>query len=673
MRARILFLIIILSFLCWPASAQNILEWGDVSLEQWEVNSFENDENAHSIILFDVGESYVDENIEIIHKRHKRIKILNPDQSDYTEIKIPVYDDRSVQRLRNVSAQTINRGADGEAVKIEVEKDNIFTENSDDWEITSFTFPALEPGSIVEYEYEIIYSNPGALPGWTFQHSSPTLHSEYRVLVPDFLKFSSYNYGYLPFEQTDDDDKHMNRMSRYYNLAPSFANYTFFRTVLKDAPAIRDEPYVTTLDNYKNQVKYQLAGYTNNDGLYRSYMSTWDEIADELLGSHSFGKSITTRRSLRKSTEEIIDGIDDEMEKARTIYNYVAENVQWNNKYRLSTTDRAHKILEDLSGNSSDKAILLISMLRSAGLQADPVIVSTRSNGNVDWNYPTPRSFNHTIVLLQIKDTILLLDPVDDIIPFGILNPPSINGSGLLMRGDNANIVDITPDNLSSVRTASVLNLDSTGNLSVQLRSNYHGYDAIVHRYLAEQEDQQTYLEENHLENAPGSEIEKFELLNLDDSSKPLTVNADIVNEQYATVAGNMIYINPFFKDRISKNPFSNPDRNFPVEFNYGTNKQVKTTLIIPEGYEIVEIPENSSAQFSEKTGFSFMHQVAGNTVQMLLVTVNNEIMVNADRYEDLRNYYAFLTEFFNQQIVLRKTDDSAEVLMETETGQSGN
>lgn len=673
MRAKLLFLILILCIINRPASTQYIQEWGDVSLEQWEINSFENDENAHSIILFDVGESYVDENIEIIHKRHKRIKILNPDQSDYTEIKIPVYDDRSVQRLRNVSAQTINRGADGETVTIEVEKDNIFTENSDDWEVTSFTFPALEPGSIVEYEYEIIFSNPAALPGWTFQHSSPTLHSEYRVLVPDFLEFSAYNYGYLPFEQTGDDDEHMNRMSRYYNLAPSFANYTFFRTVLKNAPAVRDEPYVTSLDNYKNQVKYQLAGYTNNEGLYRSYMSTWDEIADELLGSYSYGKSITTRRSLRKSTEEIIDGIDNDMEKARTIYNYVAENVQWNNKYRLSTTDRADKILEDLSGNSSDKAILLISMLRSAGLQADPVVVSTRSNGKVDWNYPTPRSFNHTTVLLQIEDTILLLDPVDEIIPFGVLNPSSINGSGLLMGDDSAQIVDITPDNLSSVRTASVLNLDSTGKISVQLRSNYHGYDAIVHRYLAEQEDQQTYLEENHLENAPGSEIEKFELLNLDDSSKPLTVNADIVNEQYATVAGDMIYINPFFKDRISKNPFSNPDRNFPVEFNYGTNKQVKTTLIIPEGYEIVEIPENSSAQFSEKTGFSFMHQVSGNTVQMLLVTVNNEIMVDTDRYEDLRNYYAYLTEFYNQQIVLRKTDDATDALIEGETGQSGN
>lgn len=673
MRVKLLFLILFLCFLNRPASAQYIQEWGDVSNEQWEINSFENDENAHSIILFEVGESYVGENIEIIHKRHRRVKILNPDQSDYTEIKIPVYDDRSVQRLRNVSAQTINRGADGETVTIEVEKDNIFTENSDDWEVTSFTFPALEPGSIVEYEYEIIFSNPAALPGWTFQHSSPTLHSEYRVLVPDFLEFSAYYYGYLPFEQTDDDDEHMNRMRRYYNLAPSLASYTFFRTVLKDAPAVRDEPYVTSLDNYKNQVKYQLAGYTNNEGLYRNYMSSWDDIADELLDSYSFGKSITTRRSLRKSTEEIIEGIEDDMEKARTIYNYVAENVHWDNKYRLSTTDRADKILEDLSGNSSDKAILLISMLRSAGLQADPVILSTRSNGKVDWNYPTPRSFNHTTVLLQIEDTILLLDPVDEIIPFGVLNPSSINGSGLLMSDDSAQIVDITPDNLSSVRTASVLKLDSTGKISVQLRSNYHGYDAIVHRYLAEQEDQQTYLEENHLENAPGSEIEEFELLNLDDSSKPFTVNADIVNDQYASVAGNMIYINPFFKDRISKNPFSNPDRNFPVEFNYGTNKQVKTTLIIPEGYEIVEIPENSSAQFSENAGFSFMHQVAGNTIQMLLVTVNNEIMVDTDRYEDLRNYYAYLTEFYNQQIVLRKTDEATNALMEGETGQSGN
>lgn len=669
MRVRLLFLVILLPVLCQTAYAQFIQDWGDVSYEQWEIDSFENDEDAHSIILFDFGESYINRNIDVVHKRHERIKILNPEQSDYTEIQIPVYDDRSIQRLRNVSAQTINRSSDGEIVTVEVEKDNIFTENSGDWEVTSFTFPALEPGSIVEYEYEIIYGNPAALPDFTFQRSSPILHSEYRVLVPDFFEFKAYQYGLQPYEQLNDNDKYMREMVGYNDLVPAKSNYTLYRTVLKNAPAIREEPYITSLINHKNHVKYHLSGYTNRQGFYTSYMNTWEEIADELLGSKQFGRSISSRRSLRRLTAEIIEGIDNDLEKARAIYDYVAANVQWNDRHSLATTERAHKIVKDLSGNSSDKAILLISMFRIADLQADPVIISTRKRGTVDWNYPSPNHFNHTVVLFRIDESIVLLDPLNEIIPFGMLNPSSINGSGLLITEDNAQIVDISPDNLSSTRTTTLLSLDEAGMVTAKLRSAYYGYDAIVHRELADDNDEQTYIEEYHLENAPGSTIRDYELLNLEDSSEPLIVKANIENEQYATFAGDMIYINPFFKDRISENPFSNPDREFPVEFNFGKSKIYTTTVKIPDGYEIVEIPENKSIEFSEKTQFSFIQQVSNNLIQMRMTIVNNEIEVGTDRYDDLRNYYASLTDFFNQQVVLQKTIDSANAVPGVESG----
>jgi hypothetical protein len=250
-----------------------------------------------------------------------------------------------------------------------------------------------------------------------------------------------------------------------------------------------------------------------------------------------------------------------------------------------------------------------------------------------------------------------------------MLNPSSINGSGLLITEDNSQIVDILPDNLSSIRTTTLLSIDGQGHVSAELRSDYYGYEAIIHRKLAEDEDEQTYLEENHLENAPGSEILDYELLNLDDSSEPLIIKATVDADQYATVAGDMIYINPFFKDRVSENPFSKPDREFPVEFNFGTSKQFTATINIPEGYEVVEVPENTSLQFSENARFSFIQQVSNNIIQMRLGIVNNEIEVGTERYDDLRNYYASLTEFFNQQIVLRKSDDAAESNQEIESG----
>ena len=671
MGAKYLFFALLTLFLCQPATAQYIQDYGDVSSEQWEINSFEDDADAHSIILFDFGESYVDRDFEIIHKRHKRIKILDPEESNFTEVQLAVFDDNEIQRLRNLSAHTINRAPDGTVTKVEVEKDDIFTEDSGEFEVTSFTFPALEPGSIIEYEYEMIFGNPGAMPDWTFQHSSPILHSEYRVLTPDILEFRAYRYGLLSYENTTDDDEYMREMKSYANIARAISDYSFFRTVLKNAPAVRSEPYVTALINYKNHMKFQLAGYRDNNGYYTSYMNTWTEIAEELMDSKQFGESITTRRSLRKKAEAIVEGIDSDLYKAKALYDHVAENVQWNDRHSLFATDRADDILEDLSGNSTDKALLLISLLRSVDLEADPVLISTRSRGWVDWNYPTPYSFNHTLVLLQIDGNLMILDPLDEIIPFGMMNPSSINGSGLLVLDDNAQIVDISPDNLSSTRNTSLLTIDATGKLSANIRTDYYGYEAILHRKLAE-EDEKVYLEENHLENAPGSTINSYSVENVDDADQPLIVKAKIENDRYATAAGDMIYINPFFKDRMSENPFSNPNRQYPVEFNFGRSKEYTTTINIPAGYEVVEMPENYSEQFSEKAGFSFISQVDQDIIQMRLGIMNNEMKVEKDRYEDLRNYYANLTEFFNQQIVLKKKETADVPASGAESNASG-
>jgi len=125
----------------------------------------------------------------------------------------------------------------------------------------------------------------------------------------------------------------------------------------------------------------------------------------------------------------------------------------------------------------------------------------------------------------------------------------------------------------------------------------------------------------------------------------------------------------------VAENPFSNPDRKFPVEFNYGSSKQYITTVNVPDGYEVVDIPENTSQQFSERAGFSFIQQVSRNIIQMRMTIVNNEINVGTDRYEELRNYYATMSDFFKQQIVLKKSvdADTPDASAGTDSGPSGN
>jgi hypothetical protein len=569
MKHFLVLFVFLLAFNSVSAFQDQEFRWGHVASGEWEVTSFPGDEDAHSIILFDIGESYIDLNLNVIHTRHKRIKILDTENSDYTDIRIPVYNDRDVQRLQRVRAQTINLSGSGSEEITEVGRREFYSETSGDFEITTFAFPAVQDGSIVEYRVEMTFGSPVSVPDWDFQHSSPVLHSEYRVMVPDFLDYRVYTYGYESFESGDLGPDARRNMQRYNNAARGHGQNTFWQLVLKDAPAVRSEPYITSLVNYRNRVRFSLRGYTDQTMRVHNFMHTWEEIAERLDRSGNFGRELSARRAVRREVDEIIDGLNGELEIAHTLYKTVARDIQWDGRHRIFTSGRNSDILDEKTGSSSDKAILLISMLREAGLEANPVLVSTRQNGRVDWAYPSLSSFNHVLVMVQADGQDYLLDPIDAMIPFGMLYPSSINGAGLLVDNRNYRIIDIYPAIGSSSQTRAVLSLNEDGSLSGQFQTTFSGYEAIIHRMLAEKEGKDPYLEKELLKYLPDSRVAEAAFLNLDEPEEPFQMNLTIENDRYGAVAGDMIYINPFITDRLDENPFITPVRNFPVEFNF--------------------------------------------------------------------------------------------------------
>ena len=71
------------------------------------------------------------------------------------------------------------------------------------------------------------------------------------------------------------------------------------------------------------------------------------------------------------------------------------------------------------------------------------------------------------------------------------------------------------------------------------------------------------------------------------------TRKADNANEEY-------LYINPMLFTHISKNPFIQADRVMPIDLPQAYMYTVTNTLILPEGYQIEEIPK-SQVYITEK------------------------------------------------------------------------
>ena len=116
------------------------------------------------------------------------------------------------------------------------------------------------------------------------------------------------------------------------------------------------------------------------------------------------------------------------------------------------------------------------------------------------------------------------------------------------------------------------------------------------------------------------------------------------------------IYLNPMIFPDETDNPFTNASRKFPVEFPYAQSVVINTTLKLPEGYQVEELPQNTRATMNQnELDFSYIIRQVGNIVSLRYKATINAPFIGSEQYEELRNFWEEMVNRNNQQIVLKK------------------
>jgi transglutaminase-like putative cysteine protease len=123
-----------------------------------------------------------------------------------------------------------------------------------------------------------------------------------------------------------------------------------------------------------------------------------------------------------------------DFERAQAIYNWVNQNLRYVAIYLgdggLVPHD-ADSIFRNRYGDCKDHVVLLESMLRSVGIESEPVLVNSGSRYNlppVALTYP----FNHVISFIPSLN--LYVDPTAQFAPFGVLPFEVADKPALCMR-----------------------------------------------------------------------------------------------------------------------------------------------------------------------------------------------------------------------------------------------
>lgn len=106
--------------------------------------------------------------------------------------------------------------------------------------------------------------------------------------------------------------------------------------------------------------------------------------------------------------------LPDEDARASEALRWVQDNIRYYSVALGESSHRPHtpvEVLNNRYGDCKDKSLLLVSMLRALGMEADPVLASLQSRRNMSGMLPSPEVFDHAVVRVRVNGAVYFIDP----------------------------------------------------------------------------------------------------------------------------------------------------------------------------------------------------------------------------------------------------------------------
>ena len=576
---------------------------------------------------------------QLIHTVHRRVKILTNSGLDQADVEVPYYAWQNIDDVSGVKGLTHNL-VNGKAESQKMTRDAIFDDDLDGrTRIKKFSLPNASVGSIIEYEYSYITTSVHNMETWYFQHEIPTLYSELSTAIPEYFTYRPMFRGEpVALEQESN------------NFTEDFFKGIKTNYVAHDVPALVEEKYTTTMRNFISRIDFQLTNYQVPGAVYKDFNRTWDQMNNQILDAYkdylSAGGAV--KGDLQSMSEPSIVGIN----------NYVRGKYRWSGRHGIYPSKEIRKLTKEKDGNGAALNLLLATMLKEAGFDAYPVLISTRRHGATQSFYPMLRQFNHCIVFVKLEEGGMLMDATDPFCPGGMLPYQDLNGQGMIISKRGPDWINLASPVTSDHSWQANLKMEPNGELIGDLKLTESGYMSLSSRkdYFKKDEDAFEYAKEEYFSELTGFELEEAEIENFDTIGKPLKLHCKVRMSDYVNVAGDYIYLQPMLMAGMEENPFQLEKRTYPVDFAYPFKDQFRMILFIPEGYEVDESPQPVRMVLPDKSG-SFTYQVMamGNQVQILSTIKIDKELYSAEEYLAVKQLFELIRQKHGEQVVLKR------------------
>jgi transglutaminase-like putative cysteine protease len=597
--------------------------------------------NANYARLLDLGNVTVKSDGTVVARFRMTYKLFNERARDLAEVNLPY--NSSFQELHVVSARTIKK--DGTIINVKPSDIRTTAQAGDylmydDAQGYGFSMPGIEEGCIIDYTWDEI-THPMLMPGqfftyWGFNGVEPVGVSRYVLHTPADkpLKFKTYNDDSLkPVVTTSLDGK-----TRTYTWE------------VKNAKPLELEP---SMPNYRDIHTWMEV----------SSLDSWQDVAKWFWGLQSPQAKPT--EAIKKTVSTLIAGKQTDEEKARAIYDWVANRTRYVGlEFGISAfkPHAASEVHDKLYGDCKDKATLLVTMLELAGIKASPVLLHADEHRAIDEGLPTLNAFNHCIALAHVAGKEVWLDATAETCAYGDI-PNSDRGSRVLVVNDGKGEFKTIPpytaaDNGMTVHTDITVRPDGSAETKVDFTMRGEAGQGMRYRAKAYTPDQRRQMMNAMAQRlSTGAVMKAFDLPDGSDKNGPYVMKLAASAPSFAKKTSSLLLMPVGLGSGGERsNPYTQEERFWPIVEESASQTESVTVYHLPDGYTLEDVPADVDLvgplqEYHRKT----VKSADGTTLTVTTTVLERPGKVPPADYKKVKTYYDEMLKTTDDQIVLRK------------------
>ncbi|MEM6700342.1 MAG: DUF3858 domain-containing protein, partial [Bacteroidota bacterium] len=434
------------------------------------------------------------------------------------------------------------------------------------------------------------------------------------------------------------------------------------------APAVKEEAYMTSYNDYRARIRFQLEkvlGRTNTAYKEEYYvkqemLSSWENLAKKLEELPLFGQQYLKKRNYKDLSAFLAPMLTDaknQKEKAKIIYDYLANNIELNRAYGIFAEEQVDKLFEKKAASKGGINLMLLAMLKSLDIPAYPVLTSTRAHGKLLPEHAIFDQFNYLMVQAVLDGKPVLLDVGNALRPMGYPAVQALNYKAWVMNGERSRWI-----NLKLPSTTDVFGVSCSfeeGVLKGKVETKHSGYSAMNERqsYIANEDGR--YWEERIAESL---QLNTFAVKNKDAIQEDFYNEFEFELEDQVIENEDLIYISPVIYSNFKENPFKAEKRYSNIDYPYQFLDQYIFELEIPEGYRIEQLPELTNLVLPNSGGsFQYMVMESAGKIKISSTIRLKQTQFLPTEYPAIKTMYDLIIEKHGEQIVLKKVADENE------------